>query len=123
MLGGLIMSANVYDLGYSLEKALRESDDFKTLKNLYDEVNSDSSARTLFESFRDVQLNLQQKQMSGQEITQDEIEQAQKSVALVQQHDKISKLMEAEQRMSMTIAELNKIIMKPLEELYGSLEQ
>ncbi|MGP1910585.1 YlbF family regulator [Metabacillus sp. JX24] len=117
------MSANVYDLGYSLEKALRDSDDFKTLKNLYDEVNSDSSARTLFESFRDVQLNLQQKQMSGQEITQDEIEQAQKSVALVQQHDKISKLMEAEQRMSMTIAELNKIIMKPLEELYGSLEQ
>ncbi|MFY0760336.1 MULTISPECIES: YlbF family regulator [Metabacillus] len=117
------MAANVYDLGYDLEKALRESDDFKTLKRLYDEVNADDSARTLFESFRDIQLNLQQKQMSGQEISPEEIEQAQKSVALVQQHDKISKLMEAEQRMSMTIAELNKIIMKPLEELYGSLQQ
>ena len=117
------MAANVYDLGYDLEKALRESDDFKTLKGLYDEVNADDSARTLFESFRDIQLNLQQKQMSGQEISPEEIEQAQKSVALVQQHDKISKLMEAEQRMSMTIAELNKIIMKPLEELYGSLQQ
>ncbi|MCM3595409.1 YlbF family regulator [Metabacillus idriensis] len=117
------MAANVYDLGYDLEKALRDSDDFKTLKSLYDEVNADDSARTLFESFRDIQLNLQQKQMSGQEISPEEIEQAQKSVALVQQHDKISKLMEAEQRMSMTIAELNKIIMKPLEELYGSLQQ
>lgn len=117
------MAANVYDLGYNLEKALRDSDDFKTLKSLYDEVNADDSARTLFESFRDVQLNLQQKQMSGQEISPEEIEQAQKSVALVQQHYKISKLMEAEQRMSMTIAELNKIIMKPLEELYGSLQQ
>ncbi|USK34631.1 YlbF family regulator [Bacillus sp. F19] len=117
------MAANVYDLGYDLEKALRESDDFKTLKRLYDEVNADDSARTLFESFRDIQLNLQQKQMSGQEISPEEIEQAQKSVALVQQHDKISKLMEAEQHMSMTIAELNKIIMKPLEELYGSLQQ
>jgi cell fate (sporulation/competence/biofilm development) regulator YlbF (YheA/YmcA/DUF963 family) len=123
MLGGILMAANVYDLGYDLEKALRESDDFKTLKRLYDEVNADDSARTLFESFRDIQLNLQQKQMSGQEISPEEIEQAQKSVALVQQHDKISKLMEAEQRMSMTIAELNKIIMKPLEELYGSLQQ
>lgn len=30
--------------------------------------------------------------------------------------------MEAEQRMSMLIGELNKIIMKPLEELYGSVE-
>ncbi|PLR67480.1 MULTISPECIES: YlbF family regulator [Bacillaceae] len=117
------MAVNVYDLGYDLEKALRESDDFKTLKKLYDEVNADESARTLFESFRDIQLNLQQKQMSGQEISPEEIEQAQKSVALVQQHGKISKLMEAEQRMSMTIAELNKIIMKPLEELYGSLQQ
>ncbi|TDL80790.1 YlbF family regulator [Peribacillus frigoritolerans] len=117
------MAANVYDLGYDLEKALRDSDDFKILKSLYDEVNADDSARTLFESFRDIQLNLQQKQMSGQEISPEEIEQAQKSVALVQQHDKISKLMEAEQRMSMTIAELNKIIMKPLEELYGSLQQ
>ncbi|WP_191562444.1 YlbF family regulator [Metabacillus idriensis] len=117
------MAVNVYDLGNDLEKALRESDDFKTLKKLYDEVNADESARTLFESFRDIQLNLQQKQMSGQEISPEEIEQAQKSVALVQQHGKISKLMEAEQRMSMTIAELNKIIMKPLEELYGSLQQ
>jgi cell fate (sporulation/competence/biofilm development) regulator YlbF (YheA/YmcA/DUF963 family) len=123
MLGGILMAVNVYDLGYDLEKALRESDDFKTLKNLYDEVNADESAKTLFESFRDIQLNLQQKQMSGQEISPEEIEQAQKSVALVQQHDKISKLMEAEQRMSTTIAELNKIIMKPLEELYGSLQQ
>ncbi|MCY7800123.1 hypothetical protein MOB23_12130, partial [Bacillus haynesii] len=35
---------------------------------------------------------------------------------------KISQLMEAEQRMSMLIAELNKIIMKPLEELYGNPE-
>lgn len=117
------MAVNVYDLGYDLENALRESDDFKTLKKLYDEVNADESARTLFESFRDIQLNLQQKQMSGQEISPEEIEQAQKSVALVQQHGKISKLMEAEQRMSMTIAELNKIIMKPLEELYSSLQQ
>ncbi|MCY9423653.1 YlbF family regulator, partial [Bacillus paralicheniformis] len=63
-----------------------------------------------------------QKRMNGEDITQEEVEQAQKSVALVQQHDKISQLMEAEQRMSMLIAELNKIIMKPLEELYGNPE-
>ncbi|MCY8157964.1 YlbF family regulator, partial [Bacillus licheniformis] len=70
----------------------------------------------------DIQLNLQQKQMNGEDITQEEVEQAQKSVALVQQHEKISQLMEAEQRMSMLIADLNKIIMKPLEELYGTPE-
>ncbi|XCV41803.1 YlbF family regulator [Bacillus subtilis subsp. subtilis] len=111
-----------YDVAYDLENALRGSEEFTRLKNLYDEVNADESAKRMFENFRDVQLRLQQKQMAGEEITQEEVTQAQKTVALVQQHEKISQLMEAEQRMSMLIGELNKIIMKPLEELYGSVE-
>jgi cell fate (sporulation/competence/biofilm development) regulator YlbF (YheA/YmcA/DUF963 family) len=115
------MSENLYDVAYNLEKALRESDEFKSLKRLYDEVNADESASKMFENFRNIQLNLQQKQMSGEEISEEEIQQAQKSVQLVQQHDKISQLMAAEQRLSMVVTELNKIIMKPLEEMYGSL--
>ncbi|QGQ44508.1 YlbF family regulator [Metabacillus sediminilitoris] len=115
------MSENLYDVAYNLEKALRESDEFKSLKRLYDEVNADESASKMFENFRNIQLNLQQKQMSGEEISEEEIQQAQKSVQLVQQHDKIAQLMAAEQRLSMVVTELNKIIMKPLEEMYGSL--
>ncbi|KAA0547507.1 YlbF family regulator [Bacillus sp. BGMRC 2118] len=117
------MSTNLYDVAYDLEKAVRESNEYKQLKQLYDDVNNDPSAKQLFESFRDIQLQLQQKQMSGQEISQQEIEQAQQQVMVVQQHEKISKLMEAEQRMSMVIGELNQIIMKPLEDLYGNMAQ
>ncbi|MGJ5637121.1 YlbF family regulator [Bacillus altitudinis] len=117
------MSVNLYDVAYDLEKALRHSEEYSALRNLYDEVNGDESSKRMFENFRDIQVNLQQKQMTGQEITQEEVEQAQKTVALVQQHDKISQLMEAEQRISVLIGELNKIIMKPLEELYGNAEE
>ncbi|MFJ5963920.1 MULTISPECIES: YlbF family regulator [unclassified Bacillus (in: firmicutes)] len=117
------MSVNLYDVAYDLEKALRQSEEYSTLRNLYDEVNEDESSKRMFENFRDIQVNLQQKQMTGQEITQEEVEQAQKTVTLVQQHDKISRLMEAEQRVSVLIGELNKIIMKPLEELYGNPEE
>lgn len=117
------MAGNLYDVAYQLEQALRESDEFKALKKLYDEVEADESARRMFENFRDIQLRLQQKQMNGEEITEEEIVQAQKSVQLVQQHEKIAKLMETEQRMSMAIQDLNKIIMKPLEELYGNMQQ
>jgi cell fate (sporulation/competence/biofilm development) regulator YlbF (YheA/YmcA/DUF963 family) len=116
------MAVNLHDSAFELEKAIRQSDEYTNLKKIYDEVNSDESARTMFENFRNIQMELQQKQMSGQEISQEEVEQAQKTVALVQQHETISKLMEAEQRMSMAITELNQIIMKPLEELYGSME-
>ncbi|HWJ77862.1 MAG TPA: YlbF family regulator [Niallia sp.] len=113
------MAVNLHDSAYALEKAIRQSDEYLELKKMYDLVNADPSAKAMFENFRTIQLQLQQKQMSGQEITQEEVEQAQKTVALVQQHETIAKLMAAEQRMSMAIGELNQIIMKPLEELYG----
>ncbi|MBM7647626.1 cell fate (sporulation/competence/biofilm development) regulator YlbF (YheA/YmcA/DUF963 family) [Bacillus ectoiniformans] len=117
------MAVNLFDLAYELEKGLRQSDDYMNLKKLYDEVNNDQEASNIFANFREVQMRLQEKQMSGQEITEEEVQQAQKTVALVQQHEKISKLMEAEQRMGMTIADLNKIIMKPLEEMYGNVAE
>lgn len=117
-----ILSVNLHDTAYEMEKAIRESDEYIALKEAYDAVNADPSAKAMFDNFRNIQMELQQKQMTGQEITQEEVEQAQKSVALVQQHDQIAKLMEAEQRMSMAITELNKIIMKPLEDLYGAAQ-
>lgn len=114
------MAVNIYDSAYEMEKAIRSSNEYVNLKRLYDEVNADPSARTMFDSFRNIQMQLQQKQMMGEEISQEEVEQAQKTVALVQQHEKISQLMQAEQQMSVVITEINKVIMKPLEELYGT---
>lgn len=70
------MAVNFYDVAYDLENALRGSEEFTRLKNLYDEVNADESAKRMFENFRDVQLRLQQKQMAGEEITQEEVTQA-----------------------------------------------
>lgn len=116
------MANNVYDVAYNLETAVKESDEFKNLQTLYKEVFADETTKRMFENFRNIQLELQQKQMSGQEITQEEVEQAQKTVAVVQQNEAIAKLMEAEQRMSMMVSELNKIIMKPLEELYSNVD-
>lgn len=116
------MSVNMYDFAYDLEKAIRESNEYLELKELIEAVNRDDIAKKMFDHFRELQLQLQQKQMMGHEITQEEIDHAQKQLQLVQQHPTISRLMEAEQRLSLLFGELNKIIMKPLEDLYGSLQ-
>ncbi|CAG9622564.1 YlbF family regulator [Sutcliffiella rhizosphaerae] len=116
------MANNVYDIAYHLEAAVKESGEFKNLQGLYKEVFAEESTKRMFENFRNIQLELQQKQMNGIEISQEEVERAQQTVALVQQNESIAKLMEAEQRMSMMVSELNKIIMKPLEELYSNVE-
>jgi cell fate (sporulation/competence/biofilm development) regulator YlbF (YheA/YmcA/DUF963 family) len=115
------MSVNLYDAAYALEKAIRQSDEYKQLQQLYHEVNADPAAKNMFDQFRQIQMNLQQKQMMGQEISEQEVHEAQSTVSVVQQNEKIARLMQAEQRMSMIIGELNQLIMKPLEELYGNL--
>lgn len=117
--GGGSCMENLYENARGLEKALRQSDEYVNLKKLFYAVNNDESARNLFENFRNIQMRLQEKQMMGQNISEEEVIQAQKAAALVQQNGKIAQLMDAEQRMSTVINELNKIIMKPLDELYG----
>lgn len=119
--GGAMVSVNLYDSAYALETAIRQSDEYAQLKQAYNEVNADPEAKKMFDQFRQIQMNLQQKQMMGQEISEQEVQQAQSTVGFVQQNPKISQLMQAEQRMSMIIGELNQLIMKPLEDLYGKM--
>src|SRR5699024_4928217 len=102
-----------------MEKAIRESTEFKGLKAAYENVMSNTTTREMFERFRDTQMQLQEKQMQGQNISEEEVEQARQVVEQVQQNSEISKLMEEEQRLNLIINDVSRIITKPLEELYG----
>ncbi|MBH0228694.1 YlbF family regulator [Halobacillus yeomjeoni] len=115
--------ANLYDNAYDLEKAIRNSEEFQGLKEAYEAVMNDEIAKKMFDDFRQTQITLQQKQMQGEEISEEEVEQARKVVETVQQHDQISKLMEEEQRLNTVINDISRIITKPLEELYGNPEE
>lgn len=111
--------STIYDNAHELERALRESEEFNSLKEAYNDVMGNEISKKLFEKFRDSQMELQEKQMSGAEITEEDVEQARSVVEDVQQHENISKLMEEEQRLNQVINEVSQIITKPLEELYS----
>ena len=117
------MASNIYDLAYELEKALKNSQEYTTLQAKYEETRKDPAAKKLFDQFRNIQMKLQEKQMTGQNISQNEVQEAQSVAAMVQQNPKIVQLMDAEQQMSIAINEVNKIVMKPLDELYGKMSQ
>lgn len=110
---------NLYDLAYGLEKAIRESGDYAILKSSLDAVNSDPTTKQLFNHFREIQMKFQTMQMMGQEIPTEEMEAAQLTLTMAHQNQNITKLMEAEQRFSVVINDVTRIIMKPLEEIYG----
>ena len=114
------MMSNIYDSAYVLEKDIRESQEFISLKEAFETVMNDEAAKQMFDNFRDTQMELQEKQMQGLEISEEEVEKARQVVELVQQHEEISKLMEAEQKLNVVINDVSRIITKPLEELYGN---
>jgi cell fate (sporulation/competence/biofilm development) regulator YlbF (YheA/YmcA/DUF963 family) len=117
------LDVNLYNMTHDFERVLRRSNEFKSLKNIYREVNADPETKKLFNKFHNLQIELQNKQMTGQKIMRDEIEKVQKIGEVVQKNEIIVRLIEAEQRMNILIMELNKIITKPLQELYGKFEE
>jgi len=117
------LDVNLYNMTHDFERVLRRSNEFKSLKSIYREVNADLETKKLFNKFHNLQIELQNKQMTGQKIMRDEIEEVQKIGEVVQKNEMIVRLIEAEQRMNILIMELNKIITKPLQELYGKFEE
>src|SRR5690625_2017878 len=115
--------SNIHDRAYSLEKAIRESEEFNALKEIYEVVMNDDSSKKLFEDFRNKQIEIQEKQMQGQDISEEELEEVKRVVDLVQQDKDISQLMEAEQKLNIVINDIRQIITKPLEELYSVNEE
>lgn len=114
------MVKNIHDVAYELQKAIAENPDFQSLKVSYGEVQADAEAKQLFDRFRMMQMELQQKMMQGEQLTDEDNQKAQEVVALVQQNVKITNLMQAEQRLNVLIGDVNKITMQPLEDLYNA---
>lgn len=117
------MSENILEAAMYFEKAFRESNEYKSLQRLCKELNKDPQAKQIFNRMNHLNSQLQQKQMMGQEIGQQEVTALQNMEAVAQQNEKIKHLIEADYRVNMLMMELNKVISKPLEELYGQLAE
>jgi len=112
--------SKVNESAHVLENAIRECKEFNELKTAFDTVMDNPESKEMFDKFRNIQLELQEKQIQGLDITEEEVAEAQEIVGLVQQHEDISRLMEAEQVLNDVINEVSRIITTPLEELYGN---
>ncbi|HAR6225305.1 TPA: YlbF/YmcA family competence regulator [Staphylococcus pseudintermedius] len=113
------MAVNLYDYANKLEQALRESDEYNAIKDAYAKVEADENSKKLFDAFHETQMNFQQKQMQGEEISEEDLQKAQEQAQQIEKDSNISELMNAEQKMSQVFQEINQIIVKPLDEIYA----
>ena len=95
---------NVYDTANQLEKDLRESQEYKDLQAVVAKVKADDATFAVYKKLR----TLDEKVMKSlQEISQE-----------ASQYPLMMELMEKERAISVLIDDLNKIIFKPLSEVY-----
>jgi len=115
------MMANIYDYAYDLEKAIRRSEEYQALKEAYKKVMNDAGSKQMFEDFRQFQSDLQTKQMQGEQISEEELKNAQKRFEVIQQNPAIAQLFALEERMNVVLADVSEIVSKPLDEVYSDL--
>ncbi len=112
---------NIYNEINALEATFRKTEEFKALEEAVAVVKADEDAIKLFQNFRKIQIDLQQKQMAGEDLQEDELLYAQKIAQLAQQNEKIVAMLEAEMKLSGVIEEVNRILVKPIQSLYEGM--
>ena len=111
--------SNIYDHAYELESAIRKTNEYMNLKKAYQAIQADPTAKRTFDSFRQIQIRYQEKGMRGEAISQIETSQMQSQMQQASQNPLIGRLMTAEQKLSVLLNDVNKIMSKPLDEIYG----
>ena len=111
--------SNIYDSANQIEREIRELPEFKALKEAYEKVQANEEAHKLFKDFQAMQIELQEKQMSGQEFSDEDAMKAQEMAVKIQSEEVINDLMQKEKCFSTIINDLNRIIMTPVRDLYS----
>lgn len=116
--GRRLTMANIYDTVNQVERELRETEQYVTLKEGIEAVKADEEANAILSDFQGVQQLFFQKQQMGEEISEEEAAQAQEVSQKMQENELTSELMEKEQQLNQVLTDVNEIIMKPIQELY-----
>ena len=91
------MAVNLYDYANQLEQALRESEEYKAIKEAFANVKANEESKSY--STSSVKLKLtSNKQMQGEEIAEEDLQKAQEQAQAIEKDENISALMNAEQK-------------------------
>ena len=101
---------NPYDAAYALTKTLRESPEFKEMKEAQAALKADESANQMVRDLRKQQLEMQKQQLSGIEISQEQEEKAERLMQIVNINLVAKRFLQAEYRIGVLIQDIYKII-------------
>ncbi|MGO2315226.1 MAG: YlbF family regulator [Pseudolactococcus laudensis] len=106
---------NIYDTMNQLEREFRALPEYQAVVAALTAVKSDETASTLYAKFIDIQTKMQM----GQLIEPEQQNEAQALFAELQANLIMAELLNTEQALQTITSDLQDIVFKPLQELYG----
>ena len=117
------MSNNIYDTANQLERDLRELPEYQAIQESFNKIKEDTESYTLFREFTNLTADFTQRQQQGDQIQPHELEQLERLSQQMSSNELVSQLVENEQKLSLIFNDINRIIVKPLTEIYEDLNQ
>lgn len=115
------MVVNIYDTANDMSRQLVETQEYQGLKKALDELKVDSEAFASFKKFQQMQAEAQQKQMKGQQPSEDEIKAIQTLAKEISGKQAVQNLMNQERQIDQMLQQLNKTITSPIQDLYSEI--
>ena len=106
-----------HDAAHALAKALRESPDFKELKEAQTSLKADQSAVNMLTDFRKEQFEIQKQQLSGVEVSPEQEKKLEKLFEVISLNALIKRFLQAEYRVAVLLQDVQKIIGDTTEEI------
>ncbi|MGM1047924.1 MAG: YlbF family regulator [Bacillota bacterium] len=113
---------NIYDKANDLAKAMKESQEVQEITSAMKLIEADPESKQMLDNFRERQMEVQQRIMTGDMPSQEEMEKMEKLFEVLSLNLNIRRLFDAERRLSIIIEDVNKIISDSLQHLYGSTQ-
>jgi len=109
---------NIYDTANQLERELRSLPEYIALKEEITKVKANSQASALFEEFKKMQKDLEQKMMNGEMPTSEEQTKMQEMAEKIDKNEILSKMLQKDRAFSMMVEDVMKLIQAPVQDIY-----
>lgn len=101
---------NVYEEAHSLKKAIKESEEYKQYKAAADKIKENPELDKMMKDFMDKQIEMQTKQMLGEEASAEVMESIQKLSGIVMADPAAAEYLQCQMRFSLMVQDVYKIL-------------
>ncbi|MBO8440918.1 MAG: YlbF family regulator [Firmicutes bacterium] len=112
------MSQDIEETAKKMADDFKKTDEFVALEKAYKNMKSNNEAFEEFKKFQKLQFSLRKKDLSQEELTEEEVKKAQDQAAKIGSFDEIKDLMKKEKAVNDLLSDLNKILTDPIRDLY-----